>query len=58
MSFVQGQDWSTAGWSNKGPASGAAKAQQLNAARRQGTVTAEAKREFLLPRVVVGFCIY
>uniref|UniRef100_K3WS97 HTH cro/C1-type domain-containing protein n=1 Tax=Globisporangium ultimum (strain ATCC 200006 / CBS 805.95 / DAOM BR144) TaxID=431595 RepID=K3WS97_GLOUD len=43
MSFAQGQDWSTAGWSNKGPASGAAKSQQMNAARRQGNVVAEAK---------------
>lgn len=44
MSFAQGQDWSTAGWSSKGPASGAAKNQQLNQARRQGNVVAEAKR--------------
>lgn len=46
MSFVQGQDWESAGWGSRGPATGAAKSQQLNAARRQGNVVAEAKREF------------
>jgi hypothetical protein len=41
--FSQGQDWSTAGWGSKGPASGATKQQALNAARRAGTIVAEAK---------------
>lgn len=43
MSFAQGQDWSTAGWSSKGPATGANKQQALNKARRTGEVITEAK---------------
>ncbi|TMW69057.1 hypothetical protein Poli38472_001213 [Pythium oligandrum] len=43
MSFVQGQDWSTAGWGSKGPQRGVSKEAQLNQARRQGNVVTETR---------------
>ena len=45
--FSQGQDWDTAGWSNRARPRGAAKQQVLNNARRSGNVVTETKCTFL-----------